>query len=83
VLTFCRIEKLPSDTVQIFLDYLQEHRGVFSRCVSQTLGTDIFSVLARTSADAAPTFAFEKVEEDGFGDLLYDTDELVSLCKQV
>ncbi|KAL4768690.1 hypothetical protein BDW60DRAFT_115568 [Aspergillus nidulans var. acristatus] len=78
-----QIEKLPSDTVQIFLDYLQEHRGVFSRCVSQTLGTDIFSVLARTSADAAPTFAFEKVEEDGFGDLLYDTDELVSLCKQV
>ncbi|KAL3429910.1 hypothetical protein BDV09DRAFT_200160 [Aspergillus tetrazonus] len=78
-----QIEKLPSDTVEMFLDYLQEHRGAFSRCVSQTLGTDIFSVLARTSTDATPTFAFENIEEDGFGDLLYDSDEFISLCKHV
>ncbi|RDW83778.1 uncharacterized protein DSM5745_04104 [Aspergillus mulundensis] len=78
-----QIEKLPSETVQVFLRYLQEHRGPFMRCVSETLGTEIFSVLGRTSAgsDTTPTFAFEKVEEDGFGDVLYDTDEFVSLSK--
>ncbi|KAL4789178.1 hypothetical protein BDV19DRAFT_395295 [Aspergillus venezuelensis] len=79
----CTVEKLPSDTVQMFLDYLQDHRGPFLRCVSQTLGTDIFSVLARTRTDGTPEYAFEKVEGDGIGDFLYDTNEFVGLCKHV
>ncbi|KAL4865753.1 hypothetical protein BDV12DRAFT_145551 [Aspergillus spectabilis] len=76
-----QIEKLPSNTVQMFLDYLREHRGAFLHHISQALGTDIFKILART--DTRPAFAFEKVDEDLFGDLLYDTDQLMNLCKHV
>ncbi|KAL3470129.1 hypothetical protein BJX99DRAFT_264511 [Aspergillus californicus] len=74
-----QIEKLPSNIIQMFLGYLQEHRGSFLRCISETLSTELFGVLART--DMTPAFMFEKVEEDSIGDLLYDTDQLISMCE--
>ncbi|KAL3444262.1 hypothetical protein BJX65DRAFT_311040 [Aspergillus insuetus] len=76
-----QIEKLPSDTVQIFLGYLQEHRGEFLQRISQTLSPALFDVLARR--DTTTAFPFEQVDEDAFGDGLYDTHDIIELCEHV
>ncbi|RAH46297.1 uncharacterized protein BO95DRAFT_494934 [Aspergillus brunneoviolaceus CBS 621.78] len=74
-----QVEKLPSDTMRIFLAYLQEHRGTYLRSLSQALSKDVFDVLE--GADLSQTFAFETVDEGGLGDYLYDTEDLLQLCK--
>ncbi|KAL3485297.1 hypothetical protein BJX62DRAFT_243082 [Aspergillus germanicus] len=54
-----QIEKLPSETVQTFLGYLQEYRGDFLRSISQTLSPALFDVLARR--DITTAFPFEQI----------------------
>ncbi|KAL2797319.1 hypothetical protein BJX66DRAFT_335220 [Aspergillus keveii] len=76
-----QIEKLPSETVQIFLGYLQEHRGDFLRSISQTLSPALFDVLARR--DTTTAFPFEQVDENAFGDGFYDTHDMIRLCEPV
>ncbi|PYI32550.1 hypothetical protein BP00DRAFT_445577 [Aspergillus indologenus CBS 114.80] len=74
-----QVEKLPSDTMRIFLAYLQEHRGSYLRNLSQVLSKEVFDVLE--GADVSQTFAFETVDEGGLGDYLYDTEDLLQLCR--
>nr|QIW91882.1 HYP [Phialomyces arenicola] len=76
-----QVEKLPSDTLKIFLTYLQEYRGPFLHRLSHALSKDLFDVLAQT--DMTHVFQFEEVEENSFSDVLYDTDQLLELCMPV
>ncbi|KAJ5618101.1 hypothetical protein N7537_003215 [Penicillium hordei] len=76
-----QVEKLPSDTIRIFLTYLQEHRGTYLRSLSQALPKGVFDVLG--GLDLSQNFGFETVDIASLSEYVYDTEHLLQLCKAV
>ncbi|RDW80799.1 hypothetical protein BP5796_05497 [Coleophoma crateriformis] len=73
------VEKLPSDVLRVFLDYLKEKRGVFLHKLSQALSKDLYDILTRRNV--THTYRLEQTDENALEDCLYDSDELLELCK--
>ncbi|KAJ5964337.1 uncharacterized protein N7479_004213 [Penicillium vulpinum] len=76
-----QVEKLSSDTIRLFLTYLQEHRGAYLRSLSQALSKEVFDVLG--GVDLSQKFVFETADIASLGEYLYDTEDLLQLCKAV
>nr|WOZ30796.1 McfJ [Coleophoma empetri] len=73
------VEKLPSDVLRIFLDYLKEKRGAFLHKMSQALSNDLYDILTRRNV--TQKYKLEQTDENSLGDFLYDSDELLELCR--
>ncbi|RDW69676.1 hypothetical protein BP6252_08696 [Coleophoma cylindrospora] len=73
------VEKLPSDVLRIFLDYLKEKRGVFLHKLSQALSRDLYDILTRRNV--TQKYRLEQTDENALEDCLYDSDELLELCR--
>ncbi|EPE34351.1 hypothetical protein GLAREA_10045 [Glarea lozoyensis ATCC 20868] len=75
------VEKLPSDVLKIFLDYLKERRGVFLSKMSRILSKDLYDVLMRRNV--TKRYKLEQTNENSLTDGLHDDDRLLELCETV
>lgn len=75
------MEKLPSDVLRVFLDYLKEQRGAFLHKMSQALSKDLYDILTRRNV--TKKYKLEQTDEISLEDSLYDDDQLLELCKTI